>query len=85
MVILDTPLSIRSGKNGSSYSCIVSVSFKNCSAKSVLDRPISFICSHLNSLCWPIGHFALPNFRHLFILWTCLLWLMGRRLGLGVL
>ena len=55
------------------------------SGKSVLHRPISFICFHLKSLCRPIGPSALPNFSHLFILWSCLLWLVGGWLGLGVL
>ena len=55
------------------------------SGKSVLHSPISFICSHLNSLCRPIAPSALPNFCHLFILWTCLLWLVRGWLGLGVL
>ena len=64
-------------------SCIVSGSFMKY--VSVLYMPISFICSHLNSLCRPIGPSALPNFSHLFILWTCLLWLVGGWLGLGLL
>ena len=63
-------------------SCIVSSSFMYVS---VLYMPISFICSHLKSLCRPIGPSALPNFSHLFILWTCLLWLVGGWLGLEVL
>ena len=51
----------------------------------MLCRWISFICSHLNSLCLSIGHFVLPNFSYLFIFWTCLLGLVGRWLRLVVL